>query len=316
MQKPFSRSKNAPPAAAAAKGAGLAWHALKYFLAVARAGGLSRAALELGSSPATVSRHVSALEDWLGVRLFVRLQTGLLLTDEGSELFERVGEVERSTLVVERRGRSGAGGEVAGLVRLAASESIGTRLLAPRMAELYARHPGLRIELLLSPQRADLARREADLALRYADPQTDGSHEDHVAHPVGAFRFAFYAARSLVQRAGTEDLERLDYIAWASDSSHLTLYRWQDQFYAGREPAFSCNSLDGHLAAARGGLGVAMLPGYLAADDPLLQRLPSAEEPPPRMAWLVYHRDLKTSRRVQAVRAFVEEVIGEAALRY
>lgn len=313
MQKPFSSSKNTPRAARAA---GLDWNDLKYFLAVARAGGLSRAALELGSSPATVSRHVSALEDWLGVRLFVRLQTGYLLTDEGSELYERVGEVERSTHAVERRGSAAASGEIAGLVRLAASETIGTRLLAPRMAELHARHPGLRIELLLSPQRADLARREADLALRYVDPQTDGQHEDHIVHPAGAIRFGFYAAPGLVQRAGSDDPRRLDYITWSTDWSHLMLYRWHDQFQAGREPVFRCNTLDGQLQAARSGLGAAMLPVYLAADDPLLQRLPVDEEPPLRMAWLVYHRDLKSSRRVQAVRAFVEEVVGEAAQRY
>ncbi|HET8869821.1 MAG TPA: LysR family transcriptional regulator, partial [Aquabacterium sp.] len=74
------------------------WNDLKYFLAVAREGGLSKAALQLGTSASTVSRHISALEARLNVRLFVRLTTGYLLTDVGSELYEQVAEVERSTL--------------------------------------------------------------------------------------------------------------------------------------------------------------------------------------------------------------------------
>ncbi|MDE2595054.1 MAG: LysR family transcriptional regulator, partial [Burkholderiales bacterium] len=98
---------------------GFDWNDLQYFLAVAREGGLSKAGLALGTSASTVSRHITALEHSLRVRLFVRLSTGYLLTDAGSELFERVAEVERRTHAVARRSSVAAEQEkVTGLVRL------------------------------------------------------------------------------------------------------------------------------------------------------------------------------------------------------
>ena len=104
MQKRFPQSQSLEPQNGDAA-AGFDWNDLKYFLAMARHGGLSRAALQLDTSASTVSRHIGALEKRLHMRLFVRLSTGYLLTDAGSELFDRVAEVERSTQAVERRRR-------------------------------------------------------------------------------------------------------------------------------------------------------------------------------------------------------------------
>lgn len=291
--------------------AGFDWNDLKYFLAVARNGGLSRAALELGSSAATVSRHVSALEARLGVRLFVRLQTGYLLTDEGSALFERVAEVERSTQAVERSSAAN-GQEVSGWVRLAASESVGTRLVAPHLPRLHERHPALRVELMLSLQRADLARREADIALRIADPTQDDSLRDHIAHEVGRVRYGLYAAPALRAGEPPGDWRRLDHVAWPREWAHLPAGRWLAQAVAGRQPVFAANSLESQAAAARAGLGVALLPEYIGRDDPGLTRVPADGPLPESGIWLVYHRDLKTSARLAAVRDFLLDVVGAA----
>ena len=85
----------------------LDWNDLRYFLAVARAGGLTPAATALGTSASTVSRHIDAMEARLGVRLFLRQQRGYQLTDQGGELFAHVAEVERAMQAVERRSGEG-----------------------------------------------------------------------------------------------------------------------------------------------------------------------------------------------------------------
>ena len=294
---------------------GFDWNDLKYFLAVAREGGLSKAGLLLGSSASTVSRHIAALERHLHVRLFVRLSTGYVLTDAGSELFERVAEVERRTHAVAR-GSSVAAEQrqVTGLVRLATADSIGTFVLVPHLATLRARHPGLRVELLMGHAQVDLTRREADVALRILDAQHPVAHPDHVMHRIGPIRFDLYAVRAMLQGVAPEqvDWRRLDHVGWDSGWRHLPLAQWLSAAFE-RPAAFSSNSMTVHLSLIRAGVCAGMLPRYMAATDPSLVRLP-AEDAPGRELWLVYHRDLRDSLRVQAMRRFIEEVVPAAIL--
>jgi DNA-binding transcriptional LysR family regulator len=314
MQKrfPSSQSLGVPGSA----DAGFDWNDLKYFLAVARHGGLSRAALHLGISASTVSRHIGALEKRLGVRLFVRLSTGYLLTDAGSELFERVAEVERSTHAVERRSSVAAEADkVTGLVRLAASDSMGVIVLAPRMPELQRRHPGLRVEMVLGHAKADLTRREADVALRMMDPALSTAQADHVMHRVASVPFGLYASASLLKgrKPGQVDWTQLPHVGWDSTWRHLAMAQWLAGAVADqRPPVFTSNSATAQKVAIAAGMGVGVLPDYLARTDASLVRLPVDTCALDRDLWLIYHRDLRGSRRVQALRSFVDEVLPQA----
>jgi DNA-binding transcriptional LysR family regulator len=289
------------------------WNDLKYFLAVARQGGLSRAALDLGTSPSTVSRHVSALESRLKVRLFVRLPTGYLLTDAGSELFERVAEVERSTHAVVRRGSlAGESDQVSGLVRFASADSVGTYVLAPRMGWLRQRYPLLRVALLLGHAPVDLSRREADVALRIFDSAEPVADPDHILQRVCPVPFDLYVARTLLGDAdpGRVDWLSLPHVGWDASWRHLPLARWLSTTFP-KPPVVCSNSLAAQLSAVQAGLGVGLLPRYMAHRDAHLVRLPAAP-PAARELWLVYHRDLRSSRRVQAIRDFVQAVVPSA----
>lgn len=305
------RASNEP--ADATPTTGFDWNDLQYFLAVAREGGLSKAGLALGSSASTVSRHITALERHLRVRLFVRLSTGYLLTDAGSELFERVAEVERRTHAVARGSSVAAEQkEVTGLVRLASADSIGMYVLAPKMALLRQRHPALRVELVLGHAQVDLTRREADVALRVLDAHRPDAHPDHIMHRVGPMQFELYAARSVLNgvRADRVAWQDLDHVGWDAGSRHLSLARWLESNFS-RPAVLSSNSMSTQFQWIRAGLGVGMLPRFVAAQESTLVRLP-VEDPPQRELWLVYHRDLKDSLRVRAVRQFVEEVVPSA----
>ncbi|MGH6648457.1 LysR family transcriptional regulator [Aquabacterium sp.] len=314
MQKRFPQSQSLGPPDDAA--AGFDWNDLKYFLAVARHGGLSRAALQLSTSASTVSRHIGALEKRLNMRLFVRLSTGYLLTDAGSELFDRVAEVERSTQAVERRSSVAAEADkVTGLVRLAASDSMGVHLLTARLPLLQQRHPALRVELVLGHAQADLTRREADLALRMLDPAMSGAQADHVMHRVASVPFSLYAAPSLLQGRDTDtvDWTQLPHIGWDSTWRHLPVAQWVAQAFADHGQAvFTSNSVNAQMVAVAAGMGAGVLPDYLARTNASLVRLPVDTSALARDLWLIYHRDLRSSRRVQALRAFIDEVLPQA----
>lgn len=283
---------------------GLDWNNLKYFLAVARCGGLTPAAASLDASVSTVSRHIDAMEAQLGVRLFLRQQRGYLLTDAGSQLFDQVAEVERAMQAVERSGA--ATGELAGEVRLAAPESLAHYLIVPHLADFLARHPQLRVDLQVSRYRADLTRREADLALRIVLPKAHDFAPDYVAHQVGGFRFGLYCTPAAL--AAVDHWQALPHVSWDATWSKLPMVEWLGALFPGRPPLLRSNSMQAHYMAACAGVAVAMLPRFLGDADARLVRIDEDLAHTQHELWLLYHRDLKGSQRVLAVRDFIQDL--------
>jgi DNA-binding transcriptional LysR family regulator len=121
----------------------LDWNDLKFFLAVARTGSLTAAAQWLEASPSTVSRHIDTLEQRLGVTLFLRNQTGYVLSDQGQDMLEPVTAIEESMLSVARRS-DGADPKSAlrGTVRLATSDGLATFLVTRNLKEFSAHRMG------------------------------------------------------------------------------------------------------------------------------------------------------------------------------
>lgn len=277
------------------------WNELKFFLAVARGGGLSGAAGTLGCSASTVSRHVDALERRTGRTLFLRQQSGYNLTDEGSELLAQVELVEQAMAAAGHTARSTTQQEVSGVVRLATTEMLAQYLVVPKLPALRALHPALRLELDIAMGAVNLSRREADLALRMAAPDDDAG--DYIAKCIGKVDFALYCAAG-----GARDSE--DYISWDGAWDGLPMAKSLRAAFGAKPPVLACNSLPTQVAAARAGVGAAMLPDFVADSDPGLRRADRHAAPVSRDLWLVYHRDLKASVRVQAMAAFLGECAG------
>lgn len=289
------------------------WNDLKFFLAVARHGGLSAAAHALGTSASTVSRHVDALEKRFGATLFLRQQTGYLLTDDGTELLLHIEQVEQAMMASERNGLSSAQQEVSGQIRLATTEMLAVHLIVPYLPQLRARYPKLQVELNIALARANLSRREADLALRLVAP--DHSAGDYIANRLGSMAFGVYCAKhALPKKNGRADNAEtwrdMDYVSWDDTWSELPMARWMHARFGGKPPALACNSLQAQYAAVRAGLGVGMLPQYIGDRDTSLRRLEDGASSLTRELWLVYHRDLKASRRVAVMREFITELVG------
>ncbi len=272
------------------------WNGLKFFIAVARGGGLSAAAMALGTSPSTVSRHIDALERRLGRTLFLRRQSGYLLTDEGQELAAQVGQVEQAMLSAEY---SSAKQEVSGMVRLATTEMLAQYLVVPQLPRLRARYPDLRIELNIAMDRVNLSRRDADLALRLAAPDKEAG--DYIAKRIGKIDFALF-------RRKCEPYDNEDYVGWDDAWEALPLSAALRAAFKGRPPVLSCNSLPAQIAAVRAGVGAGLLPCFIGDADPGLLRLQGEALPLSRDLWLVYHRDLKASVRVRAMADFLAEM--------
>lgn len=291
------------------------WNDLKFFLAVARHAGLSGAAIALGTSPSTVSRHIAALEERLGATLFLRQQTGYLLTDDGAELLKHIEQVEQAMIAAERNGHLPAQREVSGQVRLATTEMLAIHLIVPHLPIFRARYPKLQVEINLGLTRANLSRREADLALRLIAPDLEDGAGDYIASRIGQIDFGLYGAvgllpSELIESDSAEQWQGLDYVSWDDSGADLAMAKWLHAAFRGKRPVLACNSLQAQYAAVRTGIGVGMLPCFVCDHDPALQRISRTRSLLSRDLWLVYHRDLKASQRVIAMRDFITELIN------
>ncbi len=174
------------------------WELYRSLLGVLREGSLSGAARALGMAQPTVGRHITALEEALGLVLFTRTQAGLLPTEAALALQVHAEEMESSAAALERTAASQGKG-VTGVVRITASEVVGVEVLPPLIAGLCATYPGLKIELALSDRTQDLLQREADIAVRMVRPAQD----QLIARHVGQVDVGLHASAAYLRRRGT-----------------------------------------------------------------------------------------------------------------
>lgn len=279
------------------------WNDLRCFVEVARASGLSQAANKLGISPATAGRRIDALEQVLGVHLFIRRQTGYFLTDDGERVFAEAQIVEQAMLAFTRRTNDAANtGRWSGHIRVACPELVASHWITPRLGAFLAEHRGLTVELIVGTEQVNLSKRVADVAIRFTEPRRD-EEGDYVVTKLGNISFAAYSAIAI--RSGVNDWRDLPYISWGDSGSHLTIARWLKAEFSGRKPVFVSNSLNQQYVGARAGLGVVVIPTYIGDKDAGLMRIEPEHEVTSRPLWMVFHRDLRSSERLVAMRNFL-----------
>ncbi|TNF85941.1 MAG: LysR family transcriptional regulator [Gammaproteobacteria bacterium] len=285
------------------------WNQVRAFLAASEEGSFSAAARALGQTQPTLSRQVTGLEQALGVTLFERGHRKLQLTEAGLELLDHVramGEAANRVSLVA----SGQSQAIEGRVSITATEMLATYYLPPMLRKLREQAPGIVVEVVASDEVRDLIRREADIAIRHAQP----THPDLIARRIGFLRGRIYAARRLLDEVGTpssfDDLSVLDFIG-IDDTDGLVAGLAEQGLQLSLEQ-FRIRAASGNcmLQLIREGLGFGFLPmdtGQLFED--LVCVLPERFNPEIPV-WLVSHRELHTSRRIRVVFDLLAEELG------
>ncbi len=287
----------------------LEWGHLRFFLELARAGSLSRAARHLGVDRNTVGRRVAALESELGLPLFERGPQGWSRTAAGDDLAALASRVEEDVLALARHADA-RDRAVMGTVRLTTASHLAAYLVVPAVPALRQRHPGLVLEVAADQRVFDLTRREADLALRMGRPR-DAS-PGLVARKLSDVAYGLYAGRgSSTARRGAVDLHRDPFLGLDESMAGAPQERWLERVAPQRRVVFRSNSTASLVAGVRAGVGVAVLPRYVADPDPALVRLEGPERVNHEL-WLLVHGDLRRSPRVQAVIEWVDELVTRA----
>jgi DNA-binding transcriptional LysR family regulator len=272
------------------------WELYRSFLAVVREGSLSGAARATRLTQPTIGRHVDALESALGAPLFTRSQSGLRPTPVAVALVPHV-EAMASAAGALRRAASGEALGERGAVRVTAPEIMGVEVLPPALSSFREAHPGIDVELVLSNRTADLARREADLAVRTVKPTQSAL----VARKVGIARVRLHAHPRYLQAHGTprtvDALRSHPVIGFDTAASVRVLP--SAPFEITRAVfAFRCDSDAGQYAALKAGFGVGFCQVGVGKRDGLTPVLGEALGLDLGV-WLVMHKDTKGSRRVR-----------------
>ena len=283
------------------------WDDLRLFLAAYRTRSLTQAARRLGLNQSTTSRRLAAFEETLGARLFDRTPEGLVPV----ELAERLlGPAEQAEAATHEAARVVASGEAAveGEVRVAVTEGVSYYVLAPAMARLRETHPGVRVTFVISVGVADLTRREADLAIRFARP----SRGDLVHKRLWSGEYALFGSPAFAARLGPgpHAIRGLDFVGWDDQTqASIPEARWEAK--AGVRCVVRASSVTTRIALAQAGCGALALARSWGRTLPGLIELESERVEMTADVWLVTHRALRDVPRVRAVWDFIEAVLGE-----
>jgi DNA-binding transcriptional LysR family regulator len=276
------------------------WNRARAFLVTAEEGSLSAAARALGMTQPTLGRQVTALEQELGVVLFNRVGTGLVLTPGGLELLDQVrvmGEAaNRMSLSA-----SGQSNNVEGSICISASEVDATFRLPAIIAKLRKMAPGIEVEIVASNAPSDLGRREADIAIRSFRP----TQPDLIAKKIKDISAQLYATPEYLKSIGMPTtmagLNQADFISFDNTGrlqkalNDLGLNLSKKNF-----PLISENYIV-HWELVKHGLGIGVMPIDIGDAEPLVQPVLKEFALFVFPMWLTAHSELKTSRRVRIV---------------
>lgn len=280
------------------------WDDLQAFLAVVRAGRLTVAARKLGVDHSTLSRRIAGLERAIGATLFDRRPAGYALTAEGERLVPDAEAMENLAIRIRSRQDDAAQG-LAGSVRIGTPEAWGTYFMARELKQLGRLHPELEIELVANPRMFSLSKREADIAVSMTRPEQGRL----IARRLNDYELGVYAARSYLEEHGAiherRELERHRWIGYIEELMWTSELDYIAEISATLAPQIRISNVISQVQAVAAGVGLGVLPCFLARREVNLVRLLPEEIRLRRSYWLLTHADARELVRVQAVADFI-----------
>ncbi len=278
----------------------LAWDDLLYVLAVGRSGSLSGAARDLKVTHSTVYRRIGRIEEQLQVRLFERLRDGYAPTPAGEAMVSLATRLDDDILALERR-LAGEDLRPSGTLRVTTTETLIPTIM-PLCGAFRRAYPEIVLELVSGKAMLNLSRRDADVALR----PTVQPDESLVGRRLCTIAFAVYGAQDYLAATGGADLDRNhEWIGLDDTLSHLLAYGWLQRNVSPSRIGFRSSSIEAVVEAAAAGLGLALIPCYMAARHPQLVRCTDVIDEAGTGLWLLTHQDLRHTTRVRAFTDFI-----------
>jgi DNA-binding transcriptional LysR family regulator len=287
----------------------LDWDKLRVFHAAAEAGSFTHAAEVLRLSQSAISRQVSALEHDVGVPLFNRHARGLVLTEQGELLFRTAHDVLMQLENVKNQ-LTETTDTPSGTLRVTTTVGLGTGWLTERSKEFLDLYPEINLQLVLINEELDLTMRQADCAVRLRQPQ----QPDLIQRRLFTVHLHVFAAQSYLDRHGVPksvaDLDKHRIVTFGEPvPSYLAGLNVLETIGRPtgfkRESTLQINDLMSIRRAVKRGVGIAMLPDYMAdKNSGLVPVLPELEGPS-FDTFFVYSDAMKNQAKLKVFRDFM-----------
>ena len=285
------------------------WTHVASFLAVAETGSLSAAARATGQSQPTLGRHIKAAEAALGATLFLRVPTGLQLSEVGLSLLEPARQMAEASARLEMIA-AGHATQLSGTVRITASVVVSHYILPAIVADIRRAEPEIEIELVPSDTTESLLFRDADIAIRMYRP----TQLDIVTRKIAEQKIALFGAETLLARVGQpksfEGLADMPFVGF--DRSDLIIRSMREagmhvdrHFFGVR-----CDNQAAYWELVRAGCGVGAMQVNIGDSDPLVRRLDFQPELPRLPVWLAAHESLHKTPKVKRIWAHLADLLS------
>jgi DNA-binding transcriptional LysR family regulator len=285
------------------------WDDLRIFLEVARQGSVQAASKRLKLDHSTVTRRIGKLESLLAVKLLDRSRKGITVRAEGQALLKHVEQMDMHAGSLQD---AVTGTEAAQTVRIATMEGLASMYLARCLSELAQFAPNVKIELVSIPQTVDLTRKEADIFLSFFNPKARGLK----SALFGKVSLFLYCSPDYLRRhgapAGRKELQKHVFVGYIDDLLAIHAVRWLDEVIAKPTMSFHSNSIIAQCNAAVSGLGIVLLPTFVAAGVAGLQRI-LPEIMVRREIWVSIRTEQSHLARNKSVIAFLKHIFNRDA---
>ena len=290
----------------------LNWEDLKIFLNVYRSGNITNAAKKLKLDDSTVSRRVAQLEVCLGHKLFARTRHGMTHTKFADDIVEQLERVELgiqglADIVQPEK-------EIAGTVRIAMMEGIGSLYLANKFKPFFNTHPAIRIELVTSSNYIKVGYREADLFLSFFRQSGKGI----VCEKVGEFVLYLYGTEEYFATFGrpesVSDLSGHRFVTYIDDLVQMDTVRWLDEVIQNPKARVTSSSMVAQIAFASSGAGLGLFPKFAIPKDSELVPVLIDSVRVKREIYMSAQSDLMTVERVAQVHCFIKSIFVSDSL--
>ena len=286
----------------------LDWDDFKLLLALSRGGSIAGAGRTLGVDSSTISRRLAAMEQAIGACLLLRGGREFSFTAEGKTAACAAEAIEKLVLSTASS-IHGAKTGLEGLVRISCVPSL-VRLLMPFPRIVAVTHPKISVEVNAVARVVDLAKGEADIAIRMFRP----TEIDVIAKRAFEFGAAVYASKSYADAHGLpsrfDELRQHSLVQYVDSLLRMPMYNWIESYADRSAPATRVDGGEVALSLISSGAGLGVLPCY--AGDAAADLVRVFPEPVANITtWIVYHESARNSARVRAVTEILTQFVGE-----
>ena len=280
------------------------WDDFLYFLKVAVCGNMKSAAAELGVNYSSVFRRINRLEERLNVRLFERLKSGYRLTRAGEDILDRVQQVDEQMNAIQRL-IEGKDIHLSGFLKISTTDTIGYYWLPTYIARFKKMYPDITVDMDIRTRYTNMSKREADIVIPAVNTQPDYM----VGKKIAPIYVRLYGARSYVAEYGMPrtlaEFDQHHFLLPNESLAGMPANKWLRGHVAEKNIVACCDKLTGLYHMARQGLGLTIMPHYVAESDSDMVEVMKLPSECNHHLWILTHPDLRYTARVRAFMQFM-----------